>query len=99
MKKIFVLIALAVSTVCFGHHHCHGGWGRGGSHFWPGFVGGFFTGTVLSRPVYATPVVTTPVVAAPVASQVWIPGHWQCTYDQYGNVVSRFWVSGHYEVR
>ena len=52
-----------------GHHH-HSVWGRGGSHFWPNFVGGVVGGviadTILPRP--APVVVTSPVVAAPVVT-------------------------------
>ena len=50
------------------HHHHHGGyWGRGGRHFWPGFVGGVVGGLVYNsiRPVtyVTTPtVVTTPTI-------------------------------------
>ena len=45
------------------HHGWHGGynhhggyWGRGGCHFWPGFVGGVVggvVGTALTRPYYS----------------------------------------------
>lgn len=60
-----------------GHHHHHSVWGRGGSHFWPNFVGGVVGGviadTILPRPapvVVASPVVAAPVVApAPVVVQ------------------------------
>lgn len=54
-----------------GYHHCHGGWGRGGRHFWGGFAGGIVGGLVGGwvRPYYSTPVVvstpayyTTPTV-------------------------------------
>ena len=52
------------------HHHHHGGyWGRGGRHFWPGFVGGVIGGAIigsaLSQPtvvVQQPAVVTQPVV-------------------------------------
>lgn len=52
-------------------HHHHGGWGRGGCNFWPGFVGGLVGGaivnSVVSTPVVASPtIVTTPtIVTAP----------------------------------
>ena len=90
MKKM--LVAVAVLTVSFGafahghhggfhhgwggpHHH-HSYWGRGGCHFWPGFVGGMVGGAVYSAAAYpyysrtvvvqpATTVVTPAVVAAP----------------------------------
>ncbi len=52
------------------HHHHHGSvWGRGGSNFWPGFIGGVVGGAIVnSRPVYTpAPVVVapSPVVVAP----------------------------------
>ena len=53
------------------HHHGHSAWGRGGRHFWPGFVGGIVGGALVSRTVAApAPVVVTPapvVVPEPVA--------------------------------
>ena len=62
------------------HHHYHGGyWGRGGCHFWPGFVGGVIGGALTSTIVapretvivQPTPtVVTQPVVVQqPVVTQ------------------------------
>lgn len=58
------------------HHHYHGGWwGRGGCHFWPGFVGGVVGGAVCSaiaRPYYTDTVVvqsTPTVVTQPVVVQ------------------------------
>ena len=58
-----------------GFHHCHGGWGRGGHHFWGGFAGGVVGGlvggfvrpygtyyhspVVVSTPTYYTPSVVT----------------------------------------
>ena len=93
MKKLVIAIALVVaSTGAFAHgwhhhgwhggyHHHHGGWGRGGCNFWPGFVGGVVggvVGTTLVRPYCretvivepATTVVTTPtVVQQPVVVQ------------------------------
>lgn len=92
------------------HHHHHGSfWGRGGSHFWPGFVGGIIGGTlvdavvttpVVSTTVVTTPVVTTPVVVQPVQTtqQVWVPG---CYVDQIqpNGVTLRVWQPGHYETR
>ena len=62
------------------HHHYHGGyWGRGGCHFWPGFVGGVIGGAITSTiiapretvVVQPTPtIVTQPVVVQqPVVTQ------------------------------
>lgn len=59
-----------------GHHHHghHSAWGRGGSHFWPNFVGsvvgGVIADTLLPRPapvvVAAAPIVApAPVVVTP----------------------------------
>ena len=91
------------------HHGWHGGyrhhggyWGRGGCHFWPGFVGGVVggvVGTALTRPYYsetvvvqpATTVVTTPtVVQQPVIVQQ--PVVVQQPVQQTQNV----WVEGRY---
>lgn len=37
----------------FHHHHHHGGfWGRGGRHFWPGFVGGVIGGAIYDAVTY-----------------------------------------------
>ena len=60
------------------HHHHHGSvWGRGGSNFWPGFVGGVIGGALVDAVVSPAPVVVTPapvvvtptpVVTAPVVT-------------------------------
>lgn len=54
------------------HRHHHSVWGRGGSHFWPGFVGGLVGSTILGT---ASIVAASPpppaVIAAP--RRVWIP--------------------------
>ena len=94
--------------------HHHGGWGRGGCHFWPGFVGGVVGGVltdaiigprVVTTPVVAAPVVTAPVVTTPVVTtpvyttqQVWIPGGYVDQVQPNGTVV-RVWQPGHYEAR
>ena len=92
------------------HHYHHGGWGHGGRHFWPGFVGGVVGGVltdaiigprVITTPVVAAPVVTTaPVVATPVytTQQVWVPGTYVDQLQPNGTVV-RIWQPGHYESR
>lgn len=92
------------------HHHHHSSWGRGGRHFWPGFVGGVVGGVltdaiigprVITTPVVTTPVVTTaPVVATPVytTQQVWVPGGYVDQIQPNGTVV-RVWQPGHYETR
>lgn len=95
------------------HHHHHSAWGRGGSHFWPGFVGGVVGGVVArsivtptvvttTPVVYTTPTVvtTTPVVAAPVytTQQVWVQGAYIDQVQPNGTIV-RVWQPGHYETR
>ena len=93
------------------HHHHYSVWGRGGSHFWPGFVGGVVGGMlydaiepsprVVTTQVVTTPVVVTqPVVAAPVATvqNVWVEGRYVDQVQPNG-VVIRVWQPGHYEQR
>ena len=86
------------------HHpgpvHHHGGfWGRGGCHFWPGFVGGVvggIVGTAIAEPVVVTTptvvaaptVVTTPVVTTPVVTQTVV--------SQPVQTVQNVWVEGRY---
>ena len=92
-------------------HHHYSGWGRGGRHFWPGFVGGVVGGViadaliapavVASSVVTAPTVVTTPVYAPqPVYStqQVWVPGGYIDQVQPNGTMV-RVWQPGHYETR
>ena len=59
------------------HHHHYSAWGRGGSHFWPGFVGGVVGGIVSDAIIRPAPVVVAPapvVVPAPVvAAPVVVP--------------------------
>ena len=114
MKKIVVMTAVAVAAMGafarphmgrgFHHapppmHHHHSGWGRGGSHFWPGFVGSVIGGAiattmvreapvVVTTPVVTTPVVTTPVVTTPVVTQPVVAA----PVTQVQNV----WVEGRY---
>lgn len=81
------------------HHHHHGGfWGRGGCHFWPGFVGGVIGGalanTVIQRDTVVvqptTTVVTTPVVTQPVVVQQPV------VVRQPVQQVQNVWVEGRY---
>ena len=56
------------------HHHYHGGyWGRGGCHFWPGFVGGVIGGAITRTIIDTSPTVvvqpTPTVVTQPVVVQ------------------------------
>lgn len=95
------------------HHHHHGSvWGRGGSNFWPGFVGGVIGGALVdavvpspvvvapSPVVVSTPVVTTPVVSTPMVStqNVWVEGRYVDQVQPNGTVL-RVWQPGHYETR
>ena len=92
------------------HHHYYSTWGRGGSHFWPGFVGGVVGGVltssiapspvVVTSPVVTAPVVTTPVYSTPVytTQQVWVPGGYVDQIQPNGTVI-RVWQPGHYESR
>ena len=91
------------------HHYHHGGgwWGRGGCHFWPGFVGGV-VGTVVGNTLVAPretvvvqqpTVVTQPVVVQqPAVQTVWIEGRYVDQVQANGSVV-RVWQPGHYEQR
>ena len=81
MKKIILIALSFVSVYCMAHHygpyrpaphhhvHHYSAWGRGGSHFWPGFVGGVVAGAVIGSAVApSTPVVVQqPVVVQPVS--------------------------------
>ena len=120
-KIVVALIACAVTGAAFArphfgghhgfhhapivHHHHHGGWGRGGSNFWPGFVGGLVgsavantvvSSTVVASPtIVTTPVVTTPVVTTPVVVQQ--PVVTQPVYVQQPvTTVQNVWVEGRY---
>ena len=90
------------------HHHYHGGyWGRGGCHFWPGFVGGVIGGAVASTIIDTSPtvvvqqpaptVVTQPVVVQQ-PQQIWVEGRYVDQVQANGSTV-RIWQPGHYEVR
>ena len=94
------------------HHHHHSAWGRGGRHFWPGFVGGVVGGVVggalydtvvTPAPVVVTTptvVTTTPVVATtvPAVQSVWVEGRYVDQVQANGTVI-RVWQPGHYEQR
>ena len=127
MKNIKIVVALVACTVAgatfagphFGgrgwHHgpivHHHGGWGRGGCNFWPGFVGGLIGGTiahtVVSTPVVASPtIVTTPTIVTPtvvtqpvvVQQPVVVPQPVvaQPVVTQPATTVQNVWVEGRY---
>ena len=115
MNKKVIIAAFAVVAVSMGafagpHHgyHHHGGWGRGGAHFWPGFVGGVIGGAVVEaivgpRPapvvVAAPAVVTTPVVTQPVVVQqpvVTQPVIAQPVVQQSAPQTQNVWVEGRY---
>lgn len=67
------------------HHHHHSFWGRGGSHFWPGFTGGI-VGSLLAPAVVPPPPPPPPVV---LVNPVWVPPVYgtRPVYDAYGRVV------------
>lgn len=78
MKKLITIAACIMACVVLGHpgpgprmhhHHHYSIWGRGGSHFWPGFTGGL-VGSLIA-PAVVPPPPPPVVVAAP--QRVWIP--------------------------
>ncbi len=68
-------------------HHSHSLWGRGGSNFWPGFVGGLVGSTIVRQP-YA---VMLPPPPRPMVyiQQTWVPPVYENRpiYDAYGNII------------
>ena len=81
------------------HGHYHGGfWGRGGCHFWPGFIGGVVGGAIVSSVYDPAPVVVSSptIVQQPVVVQqptvVQQPVSVQQPVAQTQNV----WVEGRY---
>lgn len=80
------------------HHHGHGVWGRGGSHFWPGFVGGVVGGAVMSSIVAPAPVVVASPTVVTTTQNVWVEGRYVDQVQPNG-VVVRVWQPGHYEQR
>lgn len=83
MKKLITIAACIIACISLGHpgpgpgfgpraphhHHHHSAWGRGGSHFWPGFTGGL-VGSLIA-PVVVPPPPPPVVIAAP--QRVWVP--------------------------
>lgn len=65
------------------HHRHHSAWGRGGSNFWPGFVGGVI-GSIVAPVVVPPP--PPPVV---IAHPVWVPPVYgtRPVYDLYGRII------------
>lgn len=70
-------------------HHHSSAWGRGGSNFWPGFVGGVIGSTIFSPPVVVTP---PPPPPGPYARQMWIEGHYETQI--VNGVYIQVWVPG-----
>lgn len=66
------------------HHHHHSVWGRGGSHFWPGFAGSL-VGSLLA-PAVVSPPPPRPVV---YVNKVWVPPVYEIrpVYDTYGRII------------
>lgn len=67
------------------HHHYHSFWGRGGSHFWPGFTGGL-VGSLLAPAIVPPPPPPRPVV---YVQQTWVPPVYETrpVYDSYGRII------------
>lgn len=67
------------------HHHHHSVWGRGGSHFWPGFAGGL-VGSLLAPAFVPPPPPPRPVV---YVQQTWVPPVYETrpVYDSYGRII------------
>ena len=67
------------------HHNHHSVWGRGGSHFWPGFAGGL-VGSLLAPAVVPSPLPPRPVV---YVQQTWVPPVYETrpVYDSYGRII------------
>ena len=101
-------------VVHYHRHHNHSFWGRGGSNFWPGFIGGIIGSTIVNttpivqrpvvvqQPVIQQPVVVQPsvVVQQPVIQQpVLIPARRVISgYDSFGRPIYVD-VPAHYEYR
>ena len=81
------------------YYHHHGDWwGRGGCHFWPGFVGGVIGGAVASTIIEPreTVIVQQPaVIQQPVVvpQSVVVP---QPVVVQQQPIVQNVWVEGRY---
>jgi hypothetical protein len=82
------------------HHHCHGRyWGRGGCHFWPGFVGGVVGGALTRTIIDTSPpvVVQQPaVVTQPVVVQQPAPVVVQQPAPVVVQQPQQVWVEGRY---
>jgi len=83
------------------HPHYHGGWGRGGCNFWPGFVGGVVGGVVANTLVQPAPVVVSQPVVVPqpvVVQQPAVVVQQQPTVvvQQPVSQTQNVWVEGRY---
>ena len=82
------------------HHHYHGGyWGRGGSHFWPGFVGGVIGGALTRTIIDTSPTVVVQqpaVVTQPVVVQQPAPVVVQQPAPVVVQQPQQVWVEGRY---
>ena len=72
------------------HAHKHHFWGKGGSYFWPGFVGGI-TGSIIRPIVVDSSSQTTPIVVGPIATtdKIWIPPVYESRpiIDVFGRII------------
>ena len=81
-------------------HHCHGRyWGRGGCHFWPGFVGGVVGGALTRTIIDTSPTVVVQqpaVVTQPVVVQQPAPVVVQQPAPVVVQQPQQVWVEGRY---
>ena len=80
-------------------HHHHGTWGRGGCHFWPGFVSGVVGGViggVITDTVVAPTTVITPTTVVTPATVVTAPATTIVTTPAPVTTVQNVWVEGRY---
>ena len=82
------------------HHHYHGGyWGRGGCHFWPGFIGGVIGGAITSTIIDTSPTVVVQqpaVVTQPVVVQQPAPVVVQQSAPVVVQQPQQVWIEGRY---
>ena len=76
-------------------HHHNSAWGRGGSNFWPGFVGGLIGSTIFSPSAVVAPP-PPPPPPGPYARQVWIEGHYETQI--VNGICTQVWVPGRWVI-
>ena len=75
-------------------HHHSSAWGRGGSNFWPGFVGGFVGSTLVRPSVVVIP--PPPPPPGPYARQMWIEGHYEIQI--VNGIYTQVWIPGRWVI-